>query len=347
MEIKTYSKEYYENEKKFCVEGWYDQLSHLTAKTYFIPLNTDEINTIRSYYKCIMLHKEKNSKEQAQIMLSLEEKINKILKDNKIKNFFVRLTMRSPKDGISYNNTKLNEGLEKLDKITNYTDKLKFIFRIQEQDLKCSSASDALNLTVTSERIFTDLYRYLEMQTNIGEILYEQNLIIREWVCGLSSEKEFRCFVYKNKLTAISQYNHYITIPELQNKDYLNKVKTIIFNHWDAHVKKLLTDFENYIVDFGLIDNDQVFLIELNPFDTKTGPCLFHWTVDRNILLNEEKNINVDKIEIRSKDEEIANLKEFVDDFYIEELKSNIHEKKYDYYYKKYDLNKVETCIIY
>ncbi len=349
MEVKTYSREYYEAEKKFCVESWYETLKHFTAKSFFIKLSQKDIEAFRTYYKCIMLHKVEILKEDAQIILEIENKMEKILKDNKIKNFFVRFTMRSPKDGISYKDDNLKQVLTDVKAINDYSEKLKYIFRMQEKDLKCTSPADALNLSLTSERVFTDFYRFIEMKDNIGEVLYEQNLIIREWVDGLSSEKEYRCFVYKNKMTAISQYNHYITIPEIQNREKLSKIKGMIFKYWDTNIRKLLVDFESYVVDFAVIDEEKVFLIELNPCDTKTGTCLFNWKVDKEILLNEglsDLENYEEKIAIRCKEDVITNIQEFVEDFFLEEMKNNFKEKKYDYYYEVYKLKK-NNCMVF
>ncbi len=86
-------------------------------------------------------------------------------------------------------------------------------------------------------------------------------------------------------MTAISQYNHYITVPELQDKEYLTQIKEKIFKFWNENIRDLLIEFENYVIDFAFIDKSILYLIELNPFDTKTGASLFDWNYDKEILL--------------------------------------------------------------
>jgi len=41
---------------------------------------------------------------------------------------------------------------------------------------------------------------------------------LREYDPRVTLENEFRAFIYRNRLTAISQYDHYTFYPELQAK---------------------------------------------------------------------------------------------------------------------------------
>ena len=65
------------------------------------------------------------------------------------------------------------------------------------------SGKQALNLILHSDRIFSDfILGVLENGEN-----FLPNLIIREFESNLDFECEFRCFIYRGHLTAITQYN--------------------------------------------------------------------------------------------------------------------------------------------
>ncbi len=54
-------------------------------------------------------------------------------------------------------------------------------------------------------------------------------------------------------------------------------------------------------------------------------------------------------IPIRSREEEIPNIKDFLEEFEIPELKSILNYSKYDLYYSKYNLKKKgeDKCLIF
>ena len=314
MDIKCYSKEYYLNEKKFSPETWYEKVEKMTAKTFFLELNKEELIAMKSFYSYLIIKKDMPNIEQAKTILNLEKKLQKLLDSKNIKNYFIRLTQRSPKDGIALNKN-FNKDILNLE---NFNEKMIQIFKEQEKSLKCSSAKDGINLLVTSERVFTDLYRYLKIEDEIGEILYLQNIVVREWRENTHSMNEFRCFVFKNQMTAISQYNQYIFLPNLFNDTNLqNKIKYQIYSNW-LIVKESLEYYENYIIDF-FCDGKECFLIELNPFDNRTGPSLFCWNYHKEILLNPNAKTNQD-IVFKVAEEEIKNVKMMVEEFMIPDI---------------------------
>jgi hypothetical protein len=62
---------------------------------------------------------------------------------------------------------------------------------------------------------------------NYGE---PEQIVLRQWEPELTLDNEFRAFVCQNKMTAISQYDHYAYYPHLQPlKDAIQQ--QVNFNH--------------------------------------------------------------------------------------------------------------------
>ena len=103
------------------------------------------------------------------------------------------------------------------------------------------------------------------------------NLVIREWSQNLNPLFEFRCFVSNEKLTAVTQYNQGVFVPELcKNK---KKIQTAIkqFVH-QIVIPRVPLPF--YTVDVGVdLASFDVCLIELN------GPVCFYFLIFNISLL--------------------------------------------------------------
>jgi len=143
---------------------------------------------------------------------------------------------------------------------------------------------------------------------------------LREWNENVDDSLEFRTFVYKEVMTAISQYNHYCHFPHLHALE--PGIRNAINRTWKL-VKPLLLSpekeedihmYENVVVDFAVVRKKKTagsasltqhqehgekkqqeqapewdcFVIELNPFETTTGSCLYSWRNDESILKNSE-----------------------------------------------------------
>jgi hypothetical protein len=112
-------------------------------------------------------------------------------------------------------------------------------------------------------------------------------------------KSEFRAFIFKRKLTALTQYNEYIVDKYLlKNKDYILKS---IENFFQKENLLERISYENCVLDLIFIEN-QIYICEINPLAEFAGTGLFSWLNDRDILLgrqpfefrireNEEKNI--------------------------------------------------------
>jgi len=52
---------------------------------------------------------------------------------------------------------------------------------------------------------------------------------------------------------------------------------------FEVHLKKTIP-LESYIIDFGVLDDGRIMVIELNPFSIATDPALFSWKEEKETL---------------------------------------------------------------
>ena len=141
--------------------------------------------------------------------------------------------------------------------------------------LKCSSFQDICLLLKSSDFIVHDLmnaFEYCEDSTDSHEA-DQFELILRKWV-EISPAMEFRCFVKKNKLVAISQRDHTNFYKHnLANKDKIHEDITKFFK------MKIDSKFieSSFIFDIYRYGEGQVKLIDINPFSKVTDTLLFSW----------------------------------------------------------------------
>ena len=136
-------------------------------------------------------------------------------------------------------------------------------------------------------------------------------LILRQYNENVSKQPfgEFRCFVCNHRLTAISQYMSTMYFQK-EIVDRKEEIKRKICKFYQDCVKPFITTQDSYVMDVFVdwsnngnngnngssgsgsdavvadnIDNDGVYLIELNPFWAQTGGSMFSWKNDRSILL--------------------------------------------------------------
>jgi hypothetical protein len=233
-------------------------------------------------------------------------------------------------------------------------------YHAEFHSLKITNELEALNVILSSERVFMDLLSALDCQKvqdnkvfNINNLkLHDWNnhIIIREWNNRLNPSMEFRCFVYQSNLTAISQYNPYCKFYQLQNDLTVQQIKFTIIEYWQQKIKPLLDPlndkYSNYIIDLGLIENKEYnqlecIVIELNPFAPSTGASLFDWKTDMNQLTGQ-----LNEIEIRVRSNYLSNIEEYVEVIFRESrlnTKDNLpfdHDNHEPYFTF---LNKIQT----
>lgn len=138
-------------------------------------------------------------------------------------------------------------------------------------------------------RFFTQSNRtvkHLTSQLNdiSEEVPWKMNIVVREWN-EIKPEYEFRAFVYKRKLTAITHYYKFCYISDLQDnkEEYLS-----LMQNYYNRIQSLLPD--NCVLDFCIFpDRKQVCIVELNPWSIHASSAKFSWEEDIKILTGEEE----------------------------------------------------------
>jgi len=187
---------------------------------------------------------------------------------------FVKLSSRSAKDSaVSSDRTKriFKELLSKIEQ-PSLNDKLAAINRANILALQLKDASEVIHMFLSSERINSDLKLALEYPDN-----WTQDFVVRKFV-AIPIEYEFRGFVVNNQLRAMCQYYHWIYFPTLvENKEKLN---SIILKKFEEIKDKVPIESKTYVVDWAVdLENENVFIIEINPFGDYEGmgtsPAMF------------------------------------------------------------------------
>eukprot|EP00756_Hemistasia_phaeocysticola_P029423 Hpha_TRINITY_DN16232_c3_g1::TRINITY_DN16232_c3_g1_i1::g.14404::m.14404 len=150
----------------------------------------------------------------------------------------------------------------------------------QLEVLRCESGDEVMNLLLSSERVFTDLILALDCTEAAGDE-WRTQLCLRAWDERVRGEWEFRVFVNEGRVTAISQYNHYIMIPDLLQLGE-SAIRSRVIDYWHT-VRKCIAP-SSYVVDVVLMEDGGAVVIELNPFKDSTGGCLFDWRQDHDVL---------------------------------------------------------------
>jgi len=282
---------------KYNVEQWYPSLSTISAKfprgltafTKFFELSDEDLNLIQSLSKTKLAENigqdRRLSNAELEGEIQLIEKISEVMEPGK--RYFVRFSTRSPKDGVSSAFLNTEEF-----KLLPVSERLKKKLEL----LSVTSASEVLALITRSQRIFSDIsfyYQYRVPNASSAKIC----LILRDFIPNLPVDHEFRCFVHKRKLTAISQYQCYCTFPAMQDVDHVIRCRDAIIQFHaeiDAHMP-----MADYVLDVIVFpDTFECQVIELNPFGAamSSGSALFNWIKDYELMYG---SLSLEKAPIR------------------------------------------------
>jgi len=108
---------------------------------------------------------------------------------------------------------------------------------------------------------------------------FRSKLIVRKFV-PIEPMNEYRAFVCKGKINALSQYES-VYFPDLpQKKQQIEDEILAFFEKIKSHITQ-----QAYVIDFCFV-NQKLLIVELNPFHANTSGCLFRWKNDREQILN-------------------------------------------------------------
>ncbi|KAF3935524.1 hypothetical protein ABW19_dt0201461 [Dactylella cylindrospora] len=156
--------------------------------------------------------------------------------------------------------------------------------------VKCSSPSDIYLLLKSSDFITHDLEHAFDDTADTpgqdGKLLRKEDiqyhLVLRKWVEVITSV-EFRCFVRGRKLLGVTQRDmNYYDFLEGQREEHMR----LITKFFEEHLKDTFYDpdfvFDVYIPKTAMTAA-KVWLIDINPYATRTDPLLYSWTQIINI----------------------------------------------------------------
>jgi hypothetical protein len=282
---------------RYNYEIWHDCLSSVTATgqqgteypfvypATYIPLTQAHIESLLSAF---------TNKTSSPNLGNLIQHINNAiiseygkLEKHQQKTFFPRLSTMSPKDIVTSD--------------------------VSNKEMQVKSGEELVSLFLKSERLRQSLVSYQKFN-DPEKKLY---IILVEWQ-QFEKKGEFRCFVHKEKITAISQYHCYSNFgfTETDKRLILQSVETL----WDGI--SLYLPYEDCVMDVYIdfsTDEHLASIIEFNPFggDLTSGSALYNWETDKAILYNEnviEPDVRVVMVEGEMSEEDDGDASDSFDD---------------------------------
>jgi hypothetical protein len=263
------------------MEVWYNSLKDFTFPTLFITLSHEELEA--------MLAPNEHKQRIVDIATKIDESVQQM--GGKA---FVKMSCRSAKDSMVTCDEMKQIYHQNVKEDMTENEKMILLNYAYLQAMGVTSGSKALDYLLKSQRIAEDLQLAKKNNT-------EMQIIVRKWE-DIPLKHEFRCFIFKRTLTAVSQYFDLCFFKALENEKESLLASLV---HKFEEVKHRVP-LENYILDFGISTDGKVHIIELNPFTTTTDSCLFSWTSDKRVLFGEEP------LQMRIREREMKNLKQCI-----------------------------------
>eukprot|EP00474_Spongospora_subterranea_P010834 CRZ11292.1 hypothetical protein [Spongospora subterranea] len=143
--------------------------------------------------------------------------------------------------------------------------------------LKCVTPGDVLLLLKASEFIQHDLTQPFETCSDDGHPAdsIQYKLCLRQWV-DIQTSREFRCFIIRRALAAVSQRDHANFYPSLQDDGVIDRIRLAIQEFFTARVLDNFPD-DDFVMDVYIGPDNMVVLIDFNPFSLVTDSLLFDW----------------------------------------------------------------------
>jgi hypothetical protein len=269
--------------REYSINTWLEDLmeANETFVTHYFDFTVEEAKALKNSFNT-------PSEEEKIILLQIENKIDSLLAKLGGRGF-VKLSTRSPKDVVFElkNEKVLNQlSVELLNIIdakglSNVTidDELVAMTTAANKSMIVHSGNEAMQLLSQSFRVHTDVTRALQD----GKLSLQ--CIVREWL-NIPIQHEYRGFVCKKNLTGLSQYFHYIFIEQLQSQS--EAISKLIYHYWNGKVKHLIKH-DSYVIDFAILEDNRIKVIEINPFHYSTGAPFYGWkqgSEGRNLLFN-------------------------------------------------------------
>lgn len=164
-------------------------------------------------------------------------------------------------------------------------DGTKYFIRTETVSLKYGQHKAGPYLTMVP--ILESLVTSIDGHTPIHDHTTEVKLYFIPWET-LSLQREYRGFVCRNQLTAISQQHLYNIM------DYADPTREaqLVYNYFMDVIRKKITFVESYSFDIAILEGDVPYFIEAQCFGTQyaAGSALYGWVQDHDILYGTDAN---------------------------------------------------------
>lgn len=272
------------------IEQWYEALREHTSETYTVHLSEEDLEVLRKLHAAWHVGSHCVENEILQRHAALECRVQDAVWGSSQDRFFVKTSMRSPKDAANVEHAHSDPAH----------------VRLRREIMACcvTDAPAAVELLIKSKRVMIDIANFLRCRSAASLPL---NLILRRWDDSVANSVEWRCFVADGRLTAISQYHCYTALPDLAGESQEDTSRRL------RVARDRIREFQegvhaavagcigacSYVLDVATgVDADvdeKVRLVEINPMHS-SGAALFSWRHDRDLLLGGRED---ERVELR------------------------------------------------
>jgi hypothetical protein len=219
------------------IENWPQPLAEISIPTELVSLSREDVSALINTFEVANGDGDPVEVDLSGLMETLQSAIDKFPNGA-----FVRLGSRSPKDS----------------------------WTGHRKGFRVTTAQEALELLIDSERVWDDLVQFKNLELNAY-------IAVREWL-EIPMSMEFRCFMRAGELVGISQYDYTKgdRFPEVVEKH--DAIKGAIEAFFPSFAEACHLDsvvFDVFIRDERGDGELTARLLEINPFNWMTDPCLF------------------------------------------------------------------------
>eukprot|EP00826_Nyctotherus_ovalis_P024370 TRINITY_DN18864_c0_g1_i1.p1 TRINITY_DN18864_c0_g1~~TRINITY_DN18864_c0_g1_i1.p1 ORF type:complete len:568 (+),score=110.31 TRINITY_DN18864_c0_g1_i1:67-1770(+) len=297
--------------QRYDIDYWIGVLSDITFKTKIVPLSLPDMEVLKKLCEIAKSHYMSHVNQCLKTPNGIKMPtswLNHLLKDHRVtstdrqiieetcarleitSSAFIKLSSRSPKDSFLLPHRErailkhlLAKGTERAEELA------------EAESMRVSNGREGMEVLLMSQRVEDDLESMLEWSKSLctaeSRLKVPMSLVVREWK-KIPKWGEFRGFVCKSRLNAVTQYFCDFMFPQFIKK---KEIESMIQNFFDKLVKSRLEllKLPHAVVDFGITLNesneiDKVIVLELNSFGVRSGSGLFDWDKeeDLRIMLN-------------------------------------------------------------
>eukprot|EP00475_Leptophrys_vorax_P027005 TRINITY_DN38455_c1_g1_i1.p1 TRINITY_DN38455_c1_g1~~TRINITY_DN38455_c1_g1_i1.p1 ORF type:complete len:372 (-),score=92.40 TRINITY_DN38455_c1_g1_i1:87-1175(-) len=292
VEVKLDDKHfarYQEHVLETNAERWVDLLGDFTFKSYLVNISVEDANEfVKAYEASVTTTTPELMHLQETVDAAIQHFLDVLGAHPEERRVFAKLSSRSAKDTCTKHPRVMEFYWDCLKQLKNQgwnveddNTRIAAMFLTASKTLSVASGQEVIEMFLRSGRVYQDLTLALDHLDK-----FQENVILRQWA-KLDPSMEFRTFISKRRMTAVSQYFYHVFYESVyKNQDeILAKLQAF----WKEQVDPVLASnnfLESYVVDFGILEDGTVIVIEINPFLSTTDAAMFSWEIDEAVLIN-------------------------------------------------------------